>query len=420
MKRKLLIILGAGSSIDQGMPSVGQLDGCVARWSAEWLRSDPALYRFDNYYAVLSKNALSHYNSRPLALGVPPSFERILGDMSALTHLMEPAPTGSALRQLICNDPSAAGLRFPFAENEYYGPYITLNSQLGYLLKRLAQYVRECSRRVDSSTRTFAAYRRLLTRLRDAFDVGIYNLNYDTVALTAWPDAFTGFTESGLFDPCAIHQRRGWNFIYHLHGSVHHTLRGSFADAIQWQHDLHAAFVDGDDGQDTNVLSDQKSFVRATLIAGGSKLDQLLVEPFHSFHAALARHVYEADAVLIGGYGFGDAHVNHALKNCLQRRLIQRPPQPVPVMILNKQDNGWAMDSRQDPWSQQMRDTLSANFFRCEVVASRGLDGFDNRIPGRSFEISDIHRVAVWHGGFLEAAEQSDRIVDFLNGGCSH
>ena len=33
------------------------------------------------------------------------------------------------------------------------------------------------------------------------------------------------------------------------------------------------------------------------------------------------------------------------------------------------------------------------------------------------FEISNIHTVAVWHGGFLGAEEQSDRVLQFLNGG---
>jgi hypothetical protein len=151
------------------------------------------------------------------------------------------------------------------------------------------------------------------------------------------------------------------------------------------------------------------------LVAGGFKFDQLLVEPFHSFHATLARHLYDADAILIGGYGFGDAHVNRALKNSLQRRLVQQPAQPVPVMILDKQEDGWSLDSRQDQWSRQMRDTLSAGFFRCEALEPRDPSAPANLVPGRSFEISDIHRVAVWHGGFHEAAEQSDRIVGFLS-----
>jgi hypothetical protein len=36
--------------------------------------------------------------------------------------------------------------------------------------------------------------------------------------------------------------------------------------------------------------------------------------------AALVRHVYEADAILIGGYGFADVHVNRALRNRLDGR----------------------------------------------------------------------------------------------------
>jgi hypothetical protein len=98
-----------------------------------------------------------------------------------------------------------------------------------------------------------------------------------------------------------VHQRGDWGFIYHLHGSVHHSLTGRFGDHIEWRGNLSGHFEDGHQGSATDERSEGKSFPKTTLIAGGFKLDQLLVEPFHSFHAALVRHVYEADAILIGG-----------------------------------------------------------------------------------------------------------------------
>ena len=36
---------------------------------------------------------------------------------------------------------------------------------------------------------------------------------------------------------------------------------------------------------------------------------------------------------------------------------------------------------------------------------------------GRSFEVAALHRVAIWYGGFTEAATRVDSIVRWLDGG---
>jgi hypothetical protein len=183
---------------------------------------------------------------------------------------------------------------------------------------------------------------------------------------------------------------------------------------IRSQWDAYAG-SGGYEGQAINVLSEQKSFPRATLIAGGFKLDQLLIGPFHSPYAALIRHAYEADAIMIGGYGFGDAHINRALQNRLERGHVEGPSRRPPVMILTTSpDNEWQMDSRGDMWSMEMRRALCAGAFRCEMLDSHTPAIAANLIPRRSFEVSSTHRVAVWHGGFVEAACELDRIVSWL------
>jgi hypothetical protein len=53
-EKKLLIVLGAGSSIDQGMPSVADLDGHMKTWSEEWLRCDFGMPpNIENYFTTL-------------------------------------------------------------------------------------------------------------------------------------------------------------------------------------------------------------------------------------------------------------------------------------------------------------------------------------------------------------------------------
>lgn len=193
--------------------------------------------------------------------------------------------------------------------------------------------------------------------------MGIYNLNYDTAALVACQNAYVGFGKTGNFEADVVHRRSRWDFVYHLHGSVHYSLRSRTGGPICWRQDLAdtESFFDSLEGSASDKRSEGKSFPRTALIAGGFKLDQLLIEPFHSLHATFVRHLYAADAILIGGYGFGDVHINRALQN----RLVVAHEKP-PVMVLDLADALTdPMSFRCDLWSHELRSALAAggNFF---------------------------------------------------------
>jgi hypothetical protein len=104
---------------------------------------------------------------------------------------MTPPPWGDTLRQTACDGTAPPHLTFPSPEN--YGPAVDVKDQLEYLLIELAGHLRGLCRALDPSTESVRKYAALLDGLRGTFDVGIYNLNYDSVSLTAWPDAYTGF-----------------------------------------------------------------------------------------------------------------------------------------------------------------------------------------------------------------------------------
>jgi SIR2-like domain len=257
---------------------------------------------------------------------------------------------------------------------------------------------------------SFPQYKALLDRLRATFEVGVFNLNYDTALLTAWPEAFAGFGGSGRFDSQAIHRRTEWGFAYHLHGSVHHSLVHPFGDDVLWHEDLSGTFYDGHQGNATDRRSDNRSFPRTSLIAGGFKLDQLLVEPFQSFYAALIRRVYEADAILIGGYGFGDAHVNRALLN-----RMRQPGQRPPALILTYSRNIDPMAFRNDEWGRNLTISLYAPSGYSEP-GHASPPHVDELVARDGFEVSSIHKVAIWHGGFVEATRRMDTWVPWLDG----
>ena len=147
---------------------------------------------------------------------------------------------------------------------------------------------------------------------------------------------------------------------------------------------------------------------------GGFKLDQLLVEPFHSLHAALVRHVYEADAILIGGYGFADVHVNRALHNRLAGLAAKDRP---PVMILDYAcDKTDPMAFRGDLRAHELCRTLSTDghFFSESGHASPPVPS--KLAADGAFEVAAPHRVALWHAGFENAVSRLDGILPWLAG----
>jgi len=409
MKKKLLVILGAGSSIARGMPSVPALDQHMRQWASDWT----ALRGFPDYYDALALEIQAYYQSGPSGARPSLNFEKVLGEMIALSHWMTPAPWGDTLRQVACGGAPPPNLHFPtlFSDHEPYGPTVMVKDQLQHLLTELARHMRGLCQKLDLTSRAAAQYTALFDGLRNSFDIGVYNLNYDTVALSAYPDAYTGFADDGAFDPNGVHDRQQWGFVYHLHGSVHHSLVGDFGNEICWR-SLGENFIDGHQGLSGDKRTEGRSFPKTTIVAGGFKLDQLLVEPFHSLHAALVRHIYAADAILIGGYGFADVHINRALRNRLAI-----PGKRLPVMVLehagSKTD---PMAFRYDSWAIELCASLNAsgnNFLE--------LGHMSPPIPSElaatgAFEISVPHRVALWYGGFGEAAARLDGILPWLEG----
>ena|SRR5437660_4817284 len=97
MRKKLLVILGAGSSIPRGMPSVAVLDEYMKGWGRDWAEH----YNFPNYFDALWQSVQSYYESGNFSLRPSLNFEKILGEMVALSHWVAPAPWGDTLRQIV-------------------------------------------------------------------------------------------------------------------------------------------------------------------------------------------------------------------------------------------------------------------------------------------------------------------------------
>ena len=91
-KPKLLVILGAGSSIPCGMPSVGEIDKLMRRWAREW-KPEPHVDSDVDVFNVLWEMAESYYGLNNYC--IRPNYEMVLGEMTALASWVSPSPFGN-------------------------------------------------------------------------------------------------------------------------------------------------------------------------------------------------------------------------------------------------------------------------------------------------------------------------------------
>lgn len=411
--QKLLVLLGAGSSIPYGMPSVGEIDELMMRWSSEW-ESYPSEHSNAHVFKVLWEASERYFSTNHYC--IRPNYERILGDMTTLASWLSPSPFGNPTIDALGGSAPFSALKWLRDSSDEFAGRKLILSQQTFLLEKLADHIRGCCRAGIPRSSGLSDYIELLRVLREHFDVGIYNLNYDTVASTAWPEAFNGFDELGSFNPLTVFQRQGWGFIYHLHGSVHHCISHRVARPwIVWKDNLEEQFTDRGIPP-ADMTQDFRSMPLTTLISGGFKLDQILAEPYQTFYSTLVRHVHEADAILVIGYGFGDLHVNRAIQNRFElsndgERLYPK------VVVLEKSCPQRYRTGRLEThqfWSRQVKQTLKTSFHdgsRCQSEDDRRVADLMEK---EECEIDVQERVAIWHGGVCKALSAADWFIEWL------
>ena len=181
-RRKLLVILGAGSSIPLGMPSVGKVDALMKLWSSEQSASQSRQPKIDVFKVLWEASeryfAANHY-------GMKPNYERVLGGMTALASWLSPPPFGNPVIEAIGGlGPFSSLSWLRDLSDEFAGRKLVLGQQ-EFLLGILANHMRDLCRDGILHSHCFCDYKNFFRSLRDDFDIGVYNLNYDTVARSA-------------------------------------------------------------------------------------------------------------------------------------------------------------------------------------------------------------------------------------------
>ena len=105
--RKLLVVLGAGSSLGLGLPSVDAIDDLMKVWAADWPTADIG---GEDYCAAVEAPMRAYVDSSTVTNQHRAiNLENVLGD---LANWVLPVPHGTTLRGLVSMT-SSPELKFP-------------------------------------------------------------------------------------------------------------------------------------------------------------------------------------------------------------------------------------------------------------------------------------------------------------------
>jgi SIR2-like domain len=415
-KSKLLIVTGAGASIDFGMPTVSDLSGILSKETRE--RYPLLADNSTNLYSYLEATIDTFWKAYiPSALRKSPNFEDVLYSVFVLAGAFPAGRFTSAPSAFTRVTPlPPVGLENNNREvNEFL-----LSEFGGFLVDTILKYFRDKCRTLDAYAKEELKILKLFfNSLREQFEVAIVTLNYDDIIYRCVPDLEMGFDGNGRFTEERIFSRPEWPCLLHLHGSVHFDMRddanGGF-NYVHWVADLNGQFNQNADGTGPRRTAEGPVYPTSVLVAGLGKTAQLLTRPFRTYFAELDRLVTQCDAVLFLGYGFSDIHLNYAFQGFRgdhRRRAV--------VDIDFGQDNDPTARGREYNGHQTVTSLLG--LFRTHKNYMTWL-GYS--IPGtvfelkkaKEFEISSCpeYPLAIWYDGLLSACTNIDKVVAKLRG----
>lgn len=412
-KKKLMVVIGAGASIELGMPSVNEVDQLFS----EWAKKGYILVDDENQtlYSYIRDVVNRHYNLNPKqGLRKETNFEEILYVILQLS---------AALGDDNFNLPNNAfwGVKKLPTIKSFHGDKSVDGADLKQLCSMLVdklttEFRERCIASKENHEDNFQYFEAFIKQLNRDYDVAFITLNYDNLITQACPELFTGFVNNGSFDPMSIYERSDWGLIYHLHGSVHFDMQGAPLDmhAIKWNSDLNSTFSSNSSGRNSQDTSEGISMPTSVIVAGYGKANQIQRVPFRTYYSRVDEIAAKADAFLFMGYGFNDLHVNNAL------HAIRSDDKNNPVVIIDwASDDEDPMQLRADQWSYNLCKTILIN---ASEMATRQYKNIPPDLAklkiNQEFEISNNPKypLSIWYGGFIEACKNYSKIKLELDG----
>ncbi|MDE1712021.1 SIR2 family protein (plasmid) [Chromobacterium amazonense] len=409
MKKKLLITVGAGASLDFGLPSVSAIDtffDCCASKSHP-LAKDPN----SNLYRHCRDAINAYYGGAPRSgLRKWVNFEEVLYQLNLLVPYLSDLDRLQGTNALLTANTLPEVLHFGRDRRAVDGA--VLGNLTSTLMNELVNhFIDACDAASMAKATEIAKLRQFLAALQDEFEIGIITLNYDNLFTQAMSGLHTGFDAKGNFDPMSVLTRTDWNFIYHLHGSVHFAMTGGTHNmhGITWVTTPSKGHVVHATGRNSQDSMEGTTYPMSPFVAGYGKTQQLLRQPFRTYFAQINRLVHEADSLLFLGYGFGDLHLNAVFSEVRNRHC--------PIVLVD-----WA-DDTQDPLPFR-HDTWSYNLFKTLPGDARSMSSAGHTTPAylgdlraaRDLEVSNnpAYPLAVWYNGMIEACQHPQKILKHL------
>lgn len=415
MKKKLLVINGSGAAIEFGMPSVSEIDNLFSNWANDYLKlhNSEIANLYDWVKTVYHKNLIKNKNHT-----VPDNFENYLYIISQIESLYSANShwlySGNRLQPFITKKVELPTINY-FNKEIRSATSQDFGFLYSYLIDKLLEHFRILSIRLEKEFQQEQGHLKdFFTQLKNEFQIGIFNLNYDNTILRNFDNLETGFDPNTNQLKRELLYKKEWNFCYHMHGSVHFDMKGGTDNTqmhkINWNNDLHSKFSNNTSGRSSNYTSEGFTIKNSSIVAGYNKTNQILKEPFSQYYMSLDRKIYESDAILFLGYGFADLHLNSQLEFI---RFNQKKNRKV-VIVDYANDDVESLRSRHDSWSDGLFQSLPINNRDLEKRAPVTIDYFKNNL---SFErnTNPKHHLSIWYNGFLEACKNPDKIIRELS-----
>ena len=402
-----MVVVGAGASIELGMPSVNEVDRLFSDWAKEGyqLANDES----KTLYCYIKDEVNRHYKLNPKqGLQKVTNFEEVLYVILQLS-----AALGDDNYKLPTN--AFWGMKKLPKINSYTGEKFVDGNDLRQLCYRLVdklttEFRERCKASKTNNKQNFQHFDSFINQLSNDYDVAFITLNYDNLINQVNPNLFTGFTKDGSFDPASVYEKSDWGLIYHLHGSVHFDMQGEPLNmhAIKWNAYLNSTFSSNSSGRNSQDTSEGISMPTSVIVAGYGKTNQIQRVPFRTYYSKIDEIAGRADAFLFMGYGFNDLHLNNSLHT------IRDGDQNKPVVIIDwAADDQDPMQFRCDDWSYNLCKAIPVNASEMATKQYKhAATSIEDLKKNNEFEVSrnQNYPLSIWYGGFIEACKNYSKI----------
>jgi SIR2-like domain len=413
-KRRLLVIAGAGSAIDFGMPSVSCVNQICKNAAAQYFSLVHDLS--SNLYTYMYDEVKRYWDAHVPRYPKTPNFEDILYALYVLGSTFPAGRFTSAFGAFVTRKgfPDVVHIATPSLVDKHVFGHLSQHL-LNSLLDDFRTRCRECPP-------NFAALKVFFSALCDEFNVAVVTTNYDDLIYRALPPdgRETGFNpDDGSFKPERILHRAGWPCILHLHGSVHFDMRTDESRGelhrISWEGDLTRCQQNSMRGY-PGVSTEGHWFPTSSIIAGYGKTQQIQHLPFRIYYSELDRLVYESDMVLFLGYGFGDTHLTEAFsdyRDSRNRRVVIIDYTDDTTLTAGSNNNGEGCLRA----AREAMRILKTHHYQMRWLGYRVPGNVKSLREQMEFErsIDPSRQLSLWYNGMLTACQNAAKIVNELS-----